>query len=92
MTAPLDEEERALVERLADAVVRRGMTVPAVLFLEMSRPLSFVTSQAMVFFAPMVGVLFPLTDYERVSLLLERREGVAQLIAAIEARDESRPR
>lgn len=85
----LDEEEQALVGRLAQTIVARGMTVPAVLFLEMSRPLAFVASQAMVFFAPMVGVLFPLRDYERLSLLLERREGVAELIAAIEAQEES---
>ena len=68
------------------------MTVPAILFLESVKPLSFVGSQAMYFFEPMVRALFALPDYERVAALMERRESVEALLLAIERRDEAERR
>jgi hypothetical protein len=64
------------------------MTVPAILFLESVKPLSFVGSQAMYFFEPMVRALFPLPEYERLASLMERRESVEELLVRIERRDE----
>jgi len=68
------------------------MTVPAILFLESVKPLSFVGSQAMYFFEPMVRALFAVPEYERVAALMERRESVEALLVAIERRDEDQRR
>ncbi len=38
-----------LIKKLADFVVRRNMSVPAVMFLESVRPLNFVGSQSWFF-------------------------------------------
>ena len=64
------------------------MTVPAILLLESMKPLSFLGSQALIFFEPMVRAFFTLPDYERVAALLERRESLEALMVRIEARDE----
>jgi len=65
------------------------MTVPAIFFLESMKPLSFVGSQAMHFFEPMVHAFFPVRDYERFALLMERRENLEALLVKIEARDDT---
>ena len=80
-----------LIDRLADRVAELHMEIPAILTLEGAKPLSFLASQAMVFFEPMVQPLFSFSDYRRLTRLLERREAVESLIQAIEARAAARP-
>jgi hypothetical protein len=82
-------EDDRLFQRIAEAVVRYRMTVPAILFLESVKPLSFVGSQALHFFEPMVGAIFTVPDYERFAGLMERRENLEALLVAIEQKDES---
>lgn len=79
----LDEQDRALVEKLADFVIKRGMGEPAIIFLESMKPLSFVGSQAMVFFRPILTTFFSPKDYERLSRILEKRECIDILIEEI---------
>jgi hypothetical protein len=83
---PLSADDVALLERVADTVVRRGMAAPAVVFLESMAPMNFLGSQAVHFFAPLVDVVFPQREVERVGLLLERRETLVRLAALIESR------
>jgi len=85
MLAPEDE---ALLDRLAELTVRHRMTVPAIFFLESVKPLSFVGSQALHFFEPMVNAFFNVREYERFALLMERRENFETLLVKIEAKDD----
>lgn len=78
-------EDKALIDGLATKVVRMGMVVPAILFLESSKPLSFLGSQAMVFFEPFVKTFFTADGYTRLSRLMEDRANVEILIRRIEA-------
>jgi hypothetical protein len=80
-----DEPERAAVETLAREIVRRRLTVPAVLFLESSRPLNFLGAQLLVFFAPFAQVFFPTEQYEALVRFLERRGSVEYLLERIAA-------
>jgi len=89
---PLTSADLALLERAADTVVQRGMATPAVLFLESVGPMNFLGSQALHFLTPMLDVVFPRRDVERVACLLERRDTLARLVALIEARAQGRPR
>jgi hypothetical protein len=82
----LAPEDEALLERLAARVVELRMEIPAILTLEGGRPLTFLASQAMLFFEPIARALFRLPDYRRLVALVERRETVETLIAKIEAR------
>lgn len=85
------EDERFLAG-LAARVVRYRMEVPAILFLESLPPLSFVSSQAMVFFAPFVHAVFPSPEYDRAARLLEDRGNLDRLCRHIEAAVEERDR
>ena len=83
---PLTSADIALLERAAAAVVQRGMATPAVLFLESVGPMNFLGSQALHFLTPILDVVFPQRDVERIACLLERRDTLARLAALIEAR------
>lgn len=63
------------------------MTVPAIFFLESIKPLSFVGSQTMHFFEPMVRALFSVPEYDRLAFLMERRENLEALLVTIERED-----
>jgi hypothetical protein len=80
-------EDEALLDRVAVRVVAMRMTVPAILALESMKPLSFVGSQAMYFFEPMVRTFFSVPEYERFAAMLERRDTMEALLVRIEEQD-----
>ena len=77
-------EQVALVDRLAREVVRRGMTVPALAFLEMTHPLNYVTAQAIHFFTPMIGAVSDSNAHRSLADLLEHRGSMDYICRAIE--------
>ena len=82
---PLTDEDRELLDKIACAIARRQMTIPAILLLESLRPLNYIGSQAMVFLRPfLTGIIHP-GNYDRFTEIMERREGIAALVQAIEA-------
>ncbi len=83
----IPEEENAVLEKLAHKVVDRGMTVPAILFLESVKPLNYIGSQAMVFFEPIVQSVFNFKDYDTMRIALEKRETLEILLVKIEKYD-----
>ena len=78
-------EDLALLERVADAVVSRGMAAPATSFLDSMGPINFLGSQALHFLAPVECVLTG-TEIAQVARLLERRDSIHRLTALIEAK------
>jgi hypothetical protein len=84
----LTADDEALLDKIAERVVRMGLAVPAVFFLESVKPLSFVGSQALVFFEPFVRAFLVLPDYERFAKLMEDRQAIERLCVRIERRDE----
>ena len=79
-------EDLALLERVADAVVKRGMTAPATVFLESLGPMNFLGSQALYFLTPIVEWAFNAREVEQVARLLERRDTISRLIAIIDTK------
>lgn len=79
-----DEQRDALLERIARGIVQRGMSAPAVLFLEMNKPLTFVASQSLVVLTPFLAPFVGVENVYRYSRLLEKRENVERLIERIE--------
>jgi hypothetical protein len=53
---PPSAAQLELADKLCHEVVRRGLAIPALVFLEMSRPLNRLSSQAIHFLAPMFGM------------------------------------
>ena len=83
---PLAIEDVQLLERIAEAVVKRGMAAPATMFLESMGPMNFLGSQALHFITPIIECAFNVKEVEQVARLLERRDTVSRLIAIIEAK------
>jgi hypothetical protein len=85
-----DDERDALLDRLANQVVARGLTVPATLFLEMHRPFAFLASQGLLVATPFLAALFGVELVQRWASLLERPENVGRLVERIAELDAER--
>ena len=84
------DEERALVERLSRLVVRRRLAAPAVMALESARPLSFIGSQVLAFFGPLLSVAFSKSEIDLLVRLLERRHSLDLVIDTIHRQEDER--
>jgi hypothetical protein len=80
--------QRKVLAQVAEALARRRLTAPAIFTLEATKPLSYVASQTLVFFKPIVQGLLSLRDYETFALALENRDNVEWLIQQLEACEE----
>ena len=83
-TSTPNSEDVEFLNRIADALVKRGMSAPATMFLESMGPMNFLGSQALHALTPIIECTFDGKDLERVARLLERRETMSQLVALIE--------
>ena len=81
-TSPQDRAD--LIERISKRVVDARMEAPAVLWLEMNRPLAFIASQALLVGMPFLGLIVKLDDVAVFSDLLKEPDGVESLIKRIE--------
>jgi hypothetical protein len=85
-TEPLEptEPQRAVVDRVAMEVARRHLTTPALLFIEMSRPLNYIAAQAMHFFQPIAAIVLDTGGYTCFAEFLEHRGALDYLCRRIE--------
>jgi len=87
LEASLDDDERALLDDLADGIVRRRLTAAALFFFESMKPLGFIGSQAMVFFRPIISIVWSdPVRYDRLQKVLEKRGSIELLLRRLEAR------
>lgn len=77
-------EQAAVIDRVCREVVRRGLATPALLSLETCRPLNYLGSQALHFFAPVVSALTDARGYHLFAEFLENRGSVDYLCRRIE--------
>ncbi len=88
---PLSEERRAeLIEAMARFAVERGLAAPAIIFLELHRPLAFIGSQAGIVFSPFLVALFGFERVDEYTQLMSERENWDRLIERIEELEEER--
>jgi hypothetical protein len=75
------------VESLAREIPLYGMTGPAMMFLEASRPYRALGSQAMVFFDPVLASIFG-SGSNAMRIVLADEGGIERLIERLEEIDE----
>jgi hypothetical protein len=81
----LDEEQtEALIEKAAAEIRRRKMTVPAVMALEMHKPLAGIASSAGVVFAPFLVPFFGFDNVNDYTRVFSKRENFERLMARLE--------
>ncbi len=77
------------IEKIADRIVNLGLETPAIIFLEMNRPLTFFANQFLIFMAPF---LFPILGdrVDRAPKFFEERENLDKLIRRIEEKSKEK--
>ncbi len=70
----LQADELALLDRLARLVADRGLATPAIFLVESLAPLGFLGGQLVHALLPIVEVVAPPEEIERLARLLERRD------------------
>jgi len=80
--SPQDRDR--MIEELARKIVNKGLETPAILFLEMHKPVAFVASQSLLMAGPFLAPLFGIEGVNRYSRLLGDRDNVELLIRRIE--------
>jgi len=73
-----------LLDRIAAEVVRRGLVTPAVFFIELNRPLSFLAGQAAHVLFPFLAPLFGIGTARQLAELLEDPANVDRLLKKME--------
>jgi hypothetical protein len=78
------EERDRIIEKIAAGVVKRGLETPAILFLEMHKPVTFFASQGLIAATPFIAPFVGFSNLHTASKLLEKRDNVERLIQRIE--------
>lgn len=77
-------EDEVMIRKVAERLVRMRMSVPAIFFLESSKPLAFVGGQLLIFLEPFVQAIFNFAQYQRFAALMEDRDNWERLVRKIE--------
>lgn len=86
-TSPLPDPQRRdqLIDHLARRAARMHVTAPAILFLEMHKPLAFVGAQMLWAAQPFLSLWLDHAEIGDVARLLEDPENVEKLIERLES-------
>lgn len=78
------ERDIIIIRRVADRIHRSGLVTPAVLFLELTKPLALIGSHVMIFFGPIINAFINTEGYYKAAELFEEPANVELLIREIE--------
>ena len=79
-----DDEISNFISTFAEAVVKRGMSVPAVMTLEMYKPLSFIGHTSLVMFGPVLEMIIDPVKMEKLQAVTADRDNIEKLMVSIE--------
>lgn len=74
-----------LIDRCARRIADLGLTAPAILFLEMHKPLAFLGAQLLLVMQPFLSLGFDDADLRDVAAIIEQRDGVEELVQRLES-------
>ena len=77
-------EQREAVQRICREIVRRHLMLPALVCLQMARPLNYVGAQAMHFCEPILAAFFNTAKYRAFAFFLEHRGSIDYLCEELE--------
>lgn len=84
------QKDEELLEFIAQAIVRKGMAVPAILFLEMHKPLANLLGHAIWLTMPIFALFGGVATTNAVGELLSDPTQIERLIRRIEALEGSK--
>ena len=77
-------KDQNIISTFAKEIVERGISVPAIFFLESTKYISFIGSQFLVFLGPLATCFINNKKYYNLAELLEDRTNIEFLICEIE--------
>ena len=83
-------KEEVVVEKVCNEIVKRHLTLPAIVMLETFRPLNYLGSQVMHFFHPIISSILTIDGYSDFTALLEKRESVDYIINKLKSIDDKK--
>ena len=81
--SPSDEQQQ-IADRICQEIIRRDMVTLAILSLETCRPLNYIGSQAIHFFAPFLSILVDRTAQKTFAEFLEQRGSIDWMCQRLE--------
>lgn len=75
-----------LITSIADGVQRRGLTVPAIFFLELYKPLTTVLHNVLIVGSPLATAFCGARRTKEFVQLFESREKIEELICLLESK------
>lgn len=72
------------IEEIAGFIHKKKLEVPAVMFLELNKPLSLFYSSVFLVSTPVLGAFLGSDRMKKLYLLMEKRENIEKLIKRIE--------
>ena len=87
---PTERDDAEVIEEIAQRIVREGMGAAAIVFLESSKPVSFLGGQAALAATPVLGGFIEPARLERYADLFSSRAFIERLIQRIEELEEER--
>jgi hypothetical protein len=82
--------DRAQLEPIADRIYRAGLSIPAIFFLELHKPLTTIIRTSVSIGAPLAEPFFGQQRYKSIMQFFESRESAEQLIQLLEQRLENK--
>ena len=76
--------DQKIISNLAKEIVNRGMSVPAIFFLESTKYISFIGSQFLVFLGPIATCFINTNKYYDFTKILEKKSNIEFLLNEIE--------
>ena len=81
----MENKEKLLLNNFAIKIVEKKLSVPAIFFLESTKYLSFIGSQMLIFFGPIITSFSNSKKYYKIANILEKRSNIEFLINEIES-------
>ena len=75
--------EKQIID-LANDIVHRGMSIPAIFFLESTKYMSFIGSQMLIFLGPIATCFINNSKYYNFAEIIENKNNIELLIMEIE--------
>ncbi len=85
-----EERKKFLINKIAQKVVDLRLAPIAIVFLESSKPITFIGNQFLIFMQPFYRAIFSHNEYEEITAMLEDRGNIERLICEIECLEEAR--
>lgn len=83
-----EERTDELIKKAAHEIQKRHMEAPAIIFLEMHRPMANIAAQGSILFSPFLVPLIGFQNLDDYSQVFSKRENVERLIQLLEKKPE----